>query len=716
MKQVLIQSGKINVVEVPSPMAEDGRILVRVMHSCISAGTEMASLQSSAVPLWKRALQKPDKILWVLNQFRTSGLASTRQLVKDKISTSQTLGYSAAGEVLSVGHGIEGIFPGDLVACAGGQCAFHAEIISVPQNLAVLIPSSVDTSSASTVALGAIAMQGVRRANPTLGECFAVIGLGILGQITIQLLKANGCKVIGMDLDGDRLRLATELGADGVVDPTQAPPVEKMARLTAGFGVDGVIITAATASSDLISAAFQMCRKKARVILVGDVGLNLKRQDIFAKELDFLISSSYGPGRYDAPYEESGLDYPISYVRWTENRNMSAYLELLNEGRVKIEPLLTGVYPIEEAAAAYQALADPERKTLINLFSYSSKKEPSQLMSMATTRPPKTGRIKVGLVGAGAFLKSVHLPNLRSLADQYSISAVISHSGPNAADTAKQADASIAATDFSQVVKNPDIDAFVITTRHHLHAHQTLEALQQGKHVLCEKPLALSPKDLSEIMDFYREAHPTPAPILLTGFNRRFSPHAIKAADLLSNRISPVIINYRMCGGYTPPEHWIHGPEGGGRNLAEACHIYDLFTFFTGARVKKVNAISIRPNDRFYSPQDNFSASVLFEDGSLATLTYTVMGSKELPKEHCEIFFDGQTIVIDDYISFICTGKKEGASKLPVQDKGHLQELKAFANCISHGGEWPIPLWQQAQAMEIAFQVEAQLGPMESRG
>jgi predicted dehydrogenase/threonine dehydrogenase-like Zn-dependent dehydrogenase len=713
MKQALILDGKIVVWEVPSPVVDKGCVLVAVEHSCISIGTEMSSIRSSAVPLWRRALKQPDKIKWVLNNVCTGGLTRTRQLVEGKVLSAKATGYSAAGMVIQVGKGVEGFAIGDRVACAGGQCAYHAEVICVPVNLAVPIPDNISFADASTVALGAIALQGVRRASPTLGENFVVIGLGIIGQITVQLLKANGCRVIGMDLEQHRTETALALGMDLALGSEGDSFLEHVARLTDGVGVDGVIITAATISSEVISNAFSMCRKKGRVVLVGDVGLDIKREDMYAKELDFFISTSYGPGRYDRHFEEEGLDYPIPYVRWTENRNMQAYVALLGTGKIKIEPLVSAIFPIESAAEAYTAIEDASKKTLAILLSYPEPVEQRNICSIIRTHktaPASSDKVRIGIVGIGGFLKSTHLPNLRALSDKYIVTAVVSKSGHNAADTARRVGATIIASDLTQVVADPDIDAFIITTRHNLHASMTIAALRAGKHVLCEKPLALTREELNEIRGFYDDlSDDHPVPILLTGFNRRFSPYARRIKEILADRTNPLIINYRMCGAYTPPDHWIHGPEGGGRNLAEACHIYDFFNYITGARVAGVIATAIRPKSMYYSVRDNFIATVSFEDGSIATLTYTVMGSKDYPKEQCEIYCDGKVLVLMDYQRLTISGSNVKGLKTPLQDKGHNQELVEFARSILHGTGWPIPLWQQIQAMEIAFEIETHL-------
>jgi predicted dehydrogenase len=547
----------------------------------------------------------------------------------------------------------------------------------------------------------------VRRAQPTLGETFAVIGLGILGQLTAQMLRANGCRVIGADLDSSRIELAKSLGMDFPLPPEENNNIEHTLRLTDGKGVDGVIITAASPSDEVISNAFKMCRKKGRVVLVGSVGLNLKREDIFPKELDFFISTSYGPGRYDPQYEEKGLDYPIGYVRWTENRNMAEYLNLISEGKIDVEPLIHSSFDITQATTAYETLKKDKEKPLIVLLSYPESNEdekPNRVVPNPSARASDSNKINIALAGAGGFIKGMHIPNLQALSRHFQIHAVASRTGSNASNTAKQVEAQYCTTDYQEILNDPKVDAVLIGTRHNQHASMVLEALQAGKHVLVEKPLALTRGELETIRSFY-EANQQ-APVLLTGFNRRFSPFAQRAKELIGNRTNPLIINYRMNAGYIPLDHWVHTEEGGGRNLGEACHIYDLFTFFTNSKVTFVQCQSLAPKTDHYSSRDNFVTTLGFEDGSVATLTYTALGSNQFPKEQMEIFSDGTVLVLDDYKQLRIHGSNAKGVTSKLTDKGHKRELEAFAETLEKGGEWPIPLWEQLQTTEIALQVE----------
>jgi predicted dehydrogenase/threonine dehydrogenase-like Zn-dependent dehydrogenase len=708
MKQVLVHKGAAIVADVPAPGADPGEVLVAVRVSCLSVGTEVSGIRHSGVPMWKKVLQQPEKLGTALRMVANQGLRRTWSLVEERRDAAHPTGYSATGIVVAVGAGVQDLRPGDRVACAGAQSAHHAEFIRVPRNLCVPLPEELDWESASTVTLGAIALQGVRRAQPTLGERFVVLGLGVLGQLTIQLLRANGCRTIGVDLDKSRLALAQSLGMDVGIHPGDGDNVEDVARLTDGFGADGVIITAATPSDAVISSAFRMCRKKGRVVLVGDVGLNLNRADFYAKEIDFLISSSYGPGRYDHRYEEQGLDYPIAFVRWTENRNMGEYLRLLAEGRVRVQPLVTSRFPVTDAPAAYASLNTAERPVMVLLTYPEQTEAPSRTLQLQPRSVPKSGVVRVAVLGAGGFARSAHLPNLRQQSDVFSLRAVVTRSGHTSAAIAKQFGASYASTDYAQVLADPEVDAVIIATRHHLHGEMALAALNAGKHVLVEKPLALTAAELDALDAFMASRGEGNTPVLLTGFNRRFSPYANRMAELVSRRSAPFIINYRMNAGYIPRDHWVHGPEGGGRNLGEACHIYDLFTYLANERVSSVSAQSIVPQSGQYGRNDNFVATLGFANGSVATLTYTALGAREYPKETAELFVDGKLAALEDYKRMTIHGVQGRSLQTAIQEKGLKEELAAFGQAI-RTGSWPIPWWQQLQTSRVALRIEEML-------
>jgi predicted dehydrogenase/NADPH:quinone reductase-like Zn-dependent oxidoreductase len=701
MKQVLIRGGGVAVEEVPAPSASPRSILVRVEWSCVSVGTESASVKMSALPLYRRALKQPEHVRRALEIARNDGFARTYRRIRGQLAAGLATGYSAAGVVVDVGNEVTGFGVGNRVACAGAGLANHAEMIDVPVNLAVRVPEEVGLDAASTVTLGAIAMQGVRRAAPTLGESIGVIGLGIIGQLTVQLLRASGCRVLVVDLDPERVALAVAHGAE---DASGDFP-ERVAALTGGFGADAVIVTAATGSSDPMRQAAAACRRKGRVVIVGDVGLELRRSDLYEKELDVLMSTSYGPGRYDPVYELEGQDYPVGYVRWTENRNMDEYLRLLANGDVRIDDFPEGRFEIDEAESAYAAL-DAEPRPLLVLLSYPDRAEAGRRRVDTRVVEAKPGRIGVALIGAGLFAQGSLLPNLLRMDESFQVRAVVSRTGATAKAVAARARAAYATTDIADVLADPDIDLVVIATRHDLHAEQTLAALRAGKNVFVEKPLALTESELAEIEAFY--AGRDDAPLLMTGFNRRFSPAIVRAHEVLAARATPIVADYRVNAGYLALDHWVHGPQGGGRNIGEACHFYDLFDVLTaGATVKDVAAQAIRADGRL-AANDNFVATVSYADGSVCTLTYTALGHRDHPKERLEIFADNAVLVLDDYKSLTVTGGVRGWSSR-TQQKGHAEELAALATAIRSGGAWPIPLEEQLRAMRIAFAVEAQV-------
>ncbi len=708
MKQVLVSRDGVTVHDVPAPMVEPGTVLVQTIYSCISAGTELSGIRSISQPLWKRIAQQPEKVKQVWQQVASEGLAKTRGLVKRKLSAAHPTGYSLYGNIIAVGSGIDDLSIGDRVACGGAQFAQHAEIVRVPRNLVVAVPHELDDRVASTVTLGAIALQGIRRAEPTMGETFVVIGLGLLGQITARMLRASGVRVIGSDLNQARMDVALAAGMDMALPSGDGADASAVARLTDGHGADGVIITASTPSDDVVSTAFRMCRRRGRVVLVGDVGLNIDRQDIYTKELDFRVSTSYGPGRYDRRYEEEGLDYPIGYVRWTENRNMAEYLRLLAEDKVSIDDLLGTSYQIDNAAQAYAALGNPGTDGMLSLLEYPTNEKASlRRLPNPSACGGNDGTIRVALVGAGGFAKDIHLPIIGDNPHS-TLHAVVSRQGHNARETAEQCGATYASTDINEVLDDPDVDALVIATRHDLHGDLALRALHAGKHVLVEKPLCLTEKEMGEIALFYQEAGDTP-PVLLTGFNRRFSPPAMGIHKAVRDRASPMMMNYRVNAGYLPPDMWVHGAEGGGRNLGEACHFYDLFVYLTGSRPSEVQALSLRPQSAYYRRDDNFSVTVSFEDGSVATLTYTALGAKDYPKERLDVYVDGKVFALDNFTSVQPFGTRDGAFSASRADKGHAEQWAAFTKAIRLGGDWPSPLWQQMSAMQIAFDVQRQI-------
>lgn len=715
MRQVTVKGGVAVVDETPAPEVSAGRVLVRTRASCISVGTELSGLKAQT-SLWKQALTRPDKVVRAVRMMAERGVGQTVRVVQEQTSAGLAVGYSAAGDVITVGEGVSEFAPGDHVACAGAGFAMHADIISVPTNLVTAVPAGLSMKAASTVTLGAIALQGVRRLQPTIGESFVVVGLGILGLITVQLLKANGCRVIAVDLDPKRVAKAQSLGADAGLGGSDEFPAAAVSRLTGGVGADGVVVTAAASDPTLLNTAFAMCRRKGRVVLVGDVPITIDRSAIYRNELEFFISTSYGPGRYDEAYETHGLDYPVGYVRWTENRNMQAYLDLVAGGRVDVDAMIETIASVDEAPAVYRALAAPEGpRPLAVVLTYGDGNEPpSRKVSTGSARHVGAGArpISVALVGASSFARSVHLPNMEASKDAFRLTAVCSATGHQAKELAVARKADYATTSLQEVLDDPRIDLVLIAGRHNQHADQTVAALKAGKHVMVEKPLALHEDELAEIERFY--AGRDGAPVLLTGFNRRFAPAIDALRQRLARRAGPLVISYRMNAGYVPHSHWTQQAEGGGRNIGEACHIYDLFTALTGARAVRIAAAAIGREDERTARNENFSASITFDDGSLANLVYTSLGSSAWPKEKMDIYCDGEVLVVDDYRTATAASKKDSLWQ-GTQDKGHAAELAALAKTLKSGCEWPIPLWQQLQATRISFEVERQIHSQPAR-
>lgn len=711
MKQVLLTREGVEIRDVPAPGVEPGCLLVQLMQSCISVGTEMSGVRASDAPLWKRALQRPEQVKRLAELAMKEGIGTARAILKNKLSEAHPVGYSASGRVVAVGSGITEFTVGDRVACAGAQNAYHAEIISVPRNLCTAVPEGVVDQDAATVTLGAIALQGIRRTEPSLGETIVVIGLGAIGQLTAQLLKSSGVRVIGIDVDRKRITEAQSLGIDVGLHPDDGDAIAQVQRLTEGNGTDGVIITAASASDDIISTAFRMCRRKARVVLVGDVGLDLKREDVYAKELDLRVSTSYGPGRYDRKYEEEGLDYPIGYVRWTENRNMAEYLRQLADRRVRLADDSKAVYPLMRAADAYRALSDGANRPLFAFLDYGVGDPAAlrrQIEHRVAVRHSAKGKIGVALVGAGAFAKTLHLPLLAELKDQFNLHAVVSRRGHEADAIARQYGARVSATDIDAVLGDKDIGAVLIATRHDSHAQLAMKALEQGKHVFVEKPLCLTTAELAEVEALVLRLGDK-CPVLMTGFNRRFAPHAVTVKSLLDKRSNPFILNYRVNAGYFSPDHWVHGASGGGRNIGEACHFYDLMGYFAGKPVKTVEARSIAPVTSHYARNDNFVAILSFEDGSVASLTYTALGSADQPKEIIDIYCDGSILQMIDFRELNVFGTNRNQTKNVSRNKGHRAELEAFHRAVRGDSAWPISWPEQKQAMLVAFNVESKL-------
>lgn len=707
MIQAVVKKGRVIGERVPTPLVSDGCLLIKVVNSCISAGTEMAGVNESGKSIIKRAMEQPEQVKEVLQFMKTNGIQRTLAKVKGALDGGKPTGYSISGIVIGLGAGVSGFSVGDSVAAAGAGLANHAEFVDVPVNLVMKMPQGMDFQKASTVTLGGIAMQGVRRADLRLGEVCVVVGAGILGLLAQQMLQLSGVRTIVTDLDPSRLDIAQKLGAERIVNPAQEDVISVVNSLTGGHGADAVLFTAATYSSEPLSTAFKMCKKKGRVVLVGVSGMEIKRGDIYAKELDFLISTSYGPGRYDSNYEEKGLDYPFSYVRWTENRNMTEYLRLVHEGKIDLSLLIDAVFPIEQVEDAFTALTSEGKKPIMTLLDYGKDGVDSFLTKNAdekrisiNTRPTNASKIRVAIAGVGGFATGMHLPNLASLSSQFEIRAIYNRSGQKAKAIGNQYQVAYATSDYQELCNDPDLDLIMICTRHGNHAELALQALTAGKHVFVEKPLAINEEQLQGIKDFY--ANGTEGkPVLMTGFNRRFSKYAQEMKKATSKRSNPLLMHYRMNAGFIPYDHWTH--DDGGRIIGEACHIIDLMTFFTESKVVSAHFEGLEGNERVRKT-DNLSLLLKYEDGSIAHIDYFATGSKQLSKEYLEIHFDDQSLVMDDYKSLKGYGVKLKDIQSSISEKGQKEELNFLYTTLKEGGPWPIALWDMIQTTEITFE------------
>jgi predicted dehydrogenase len=706
MKQAILKKGIVYPLEIPAPNVSKGSVIVQIVNSCISAGTEMSGVKSSGTNIIQRVLQKPENIKKVIDIVKVNGLKNTFTKVKSKLDGGITLGYSASGIIVDVGSEVEGFDIGDPVAVAGVGYANHAEFVEVPQNLTIKKPNNVSFEKASSVALGAIAMQGVRRANLRLGETCVVVGAGILGLLTIQMLISSGIRVCVLDLDEERLKIAESLGAELSLNPVVSQSVEQVINWSGGVGVDSVIFTAATHSSGPLSDSFKMCRRKGTVVLVGVSGMEINRVDIYKKELDFKVSTSYGPGRYDSNYEEKGVDYPIAYVRWTEKRNMQEYLRLIDSESIKLEKIIDAVYSIDKVTEAYESLKSEEKKPLMILLEYGSSYSRKNIVSKVSviekkTNIPTDGIINYALIGAGSFATSMHLPNLALLPNKFKLEAVCNRTGNKAINVAKTYGASYGTTDYNHILNDDKIDMVLIATRHDSHGELVIQALKAGKHVFVEKPLATNQEQLDKIKEFYSGGIEG-KPILFVGFNRRFSKYLQEIKKHTDQRINPMFITYRMNAGYSLPESWVH--DDGGRIVGECCHIIDLMSFLTSSIIKSISVNSLTPVNGHYLKSDNKSITLKYNDGSVCVINYFAVGNKALSKEYLEVHFDGKTIEMDNYVSLKGFGTKLMELKSDNSEKGQKEELDFLYDSIIRKTElWPISLVDLVQATEATF-------------
>lgn len=710
MKQVLQnrKDGKAAVADVPVPVVRRGGVLVRTAASVISAGTERAALETVRKSLAQEASERPDLVRRVIDQARTQGLRNTFNAVRDKLAESQALGYSAAGIVMAIGDDVTGFASGDRVACAGLGFASHAQVLSVPKNLCVRLPENVEFEAGAFGTIGAIALQGVRLAEPTLGESVVVIGLGLVGQLTLQLLKANGCRVFCIDLDPARLDLARQFGADaGAVSNEETK--NAVMNWTRGRGADAVLITAATDSNQPVELAGEISRIKGRVVVVGMTGLAVPRQSYYLRELSLQISMSYGPGRYDPDYEERGRDYPFGYVRWTENRNIEAFLDLVAQKRIDVGPLISHRFKVEQAERAYELIAgDLHEPYLGVVLSYDTEEPLNRDVQFAKSAKPRASReeaLKLGVVGAGDYVPAMLLPHFKEAGADFV--AIATASGVSALDVGKKFGFQRAVSEADQIINDDNINLVLVGTRHDLHAQLAVKALERNKHVFVEKPLALNDEELDAVLAAAARSRGQ----LLVGFNRRFSPLARKAKEFFAERRAPLSMLYRVNAGRVPSEHWVHDPiQGGGRIVAEVCHFVDLMQFWTGAPPVSVFAEGIAANRHDVIDRDSVFITLRFADGSNGSIAYLAEGDKKLGKERVEIFSEQKTFVLDDFrfASTYWNGREEKIG-LRAIDKGQGEEVKAACAVVLEGKAAPISLAELEAATRATFRINDSL-------
>lgn len=710
MRQILqsLRTGATEVANVPAPAVQRRQVLIRTSRTLVSAGTERMLVEFGRAGWIDKARQQPDKVRAVLTKMSTDGVAPTIEAVFNKLDQPLPLGYCNVGVALETGVGVSGIVVGDRVASNGR----HAEVVSVPMNLCAKIPDSVSDDEAAFTVVGAIGLQGVRLAQPTLGEYVVVTGLGLIGLITVQLLRAQGCHVLGIDMDSAKLALARSFGAEVVDLAAGADPVAAAMAFSRGRGVDAVIITASTASSEPVHQAAQMSRKRGRIVLVGVAGLDLARADFYEKELTFQVSCSYGPGRYDPTYEEQGIDYPLGLVRWTEQRNFEAVLDMMAARRLDVRPLISHRFSIGDAARAYDVVAGAAPSLGI-LLEYPTPAElPVAALREQTVHvkaPEGSGRNRavVGFIGAGAYATAVLIPAFKAAGAR--LRSVGSNGGVSGLHAAKKFGFEMATTDTPSLLADPAINAVAVTTRHDSHARLVCEALRAGKHVFVEKPLALSESELDQIVKAIGESEGRSPRILMVGFNRRFAPQIRKIRELLSEVREPKAFVMTVNAGALPASHWaLDADAGGGRINGEGCHFIDLLRFLAGAPIADFNVASMAGAAGVSSGEDKAIITLRFADGSIGTIQYLANGHRSFPKERLEVFAGGRILQLDNFRKLTGFGWPSfRRMNLWRQDKGQRACAAAFLAAIDRNGPSPIALDELLEVTRVTIRVAA---------
>jgi len=711
MKQLFqnLGNGETSFVDVPCPKCSVGHILVASQCSLISAGTERMLVDFGKANYIDKARQQPEKVKLVLDKIKTDGLLPTIDAVRSKLDQPLPLGYCNAGVVLE--SGVKGILAGDRVVSNGN----HAEVVKVSKNLCAKIPDSVSSEAASFTVLAAIGLQGIRLINPTIGECFVVSGLGMIGLLSVQLLRANGCRVLGIDYDSSRCDIARMFGAD-IVDLSKGEDPIKIAHaFSRGNGVDGVIVAAAAESDEIMHQAAQMCRKRGRIVLVGVVGLKLRRDDFFQKEISFQVSASYGPGRYDPLYEEKGQDYPFGFVRWTEQRNFEAILDMMASGILNVEPLISNRFDIDNASDAYKLL--DELSVLGILLKYPQKDELSLRSSLVNLNPAKLSEgysnsdPVVGFIGAGNYASRILIPAFKST--RANLEVIVTNSGFSGVHHGIKTGFKTASTDLDSVFKNDTVNTVVIVTRHDTHASQVISGLEAGKNIFVEKPLALSLDGLDSIIKVYNDIKKKRlnSPRLMVGFNRRFAPHIVKMKALLEAKRDPKVIVMTINAGMIPKDHWTQDKKvGGGRIIGEGCHFIDMMRFLVGYPIVGHNAMMMGNVNGVDIQDDKTTINLSFSDGSFGAIHYLANGGKVFPKERIEVFCGDAVLQMNNFrtlFGFGWPGFKK--MKLFKQDKGQIACANAFIDSICEGKESPIPFHELIEVSKVSIEVSNSL-------
>ena len=694
MKQIIqnLKSGETILEEVPAPIIKKGHVLVKTTRSLVSLGTEKMLVEFGKANLIDKARQQPDKVKQVLDKIKSDGLTPTLEAVFNKLDTPLPLGYCNVGQVIGVGEGVKSFNMGDRVASNGN----HAEIVSIPENLVAHIPEGVTDSEAVFTVIGSIGLQGIRLIEPTMGETFVVYGLGLIGLVTAQLLKANGCKVIGIDLDNEKCKLAESWGVITLNPAKGDDPIQATKAITKGVGVDGVIITASTKSNEIVHASAEMCRKRGRIILVGVVGLNLSRADFYEKELSFQVSCSYGPGRYDDEYEQHGKDYPLPYVRWTEKRNFETILEAIASNKLDVNPLITEEIDLADFSRIYGDMK--ASKSIASILRYSEDISVERVVEI--TKVPTINELAIGIIGAGNFTQMTVLPSFKKRIGH--VKYIASASGLSGTSLAKKYGIPFSTSDYKEIINDKTVNLVIITTRHDKHAEVSLEALAANKNVFVEKPLALNLQDLEKIKESYQKNDGQ----IVVGYNRRFSPYIVKAKELLGDNPEPMNIVGTLNAGFIPQDVWVQDMKvGGGRIIGEACHYIDLMIFLTGSKVVSIvmNSLGVNPMEN----TDNATILLKFENGSQGTINYFANGSKAYSKERFEIFYQNKTLIMDNFKSLKGFGFNGFKSKKGTQDKGHKQQFESLIDSYLNSQEAIIPfndLYNSTKASILAIE------------